>query len=417
MHKINFIDLFSGCGGLSEGFLKTGKFSGLAHVEWELPMVETLRNRLQKKWGYSETDSIKKVVRFDIQKTDELLFGNWSKETIHTYGKDNSKQIAENGLDSIIKGTPVDVIIGGPPCQAYSIAGRARDPNSMKNDYRNYLFESYAKVVNHFRPKLFVFENVPGLLSAAPGNIPVKERIYKAFKKIGYKIRTAEELENSIFSSADFNTPQERKRVIIFGVRQDTAIDVECLYRELSSLKNKKRILTVRDAIGNFPKFKPLNEPRREGRRNISHELLGVNNLSRHNCRYINLRDQKVFAEWISANMNYSSTAEKQNFYTRITGKKSVHIKYRNLEWDKPSPTIVSHLQKDGLLFIHPDVMQRRSITIREAAALQTFPNDFEFIGSDSYAFKMIGNAVPVEFAAKIAEAVYRVLKKWDNKK
>ena len=300
--------------------------------------------------------------------------------------------------------------IGGPPCQAYSIAGRAQDPNSMKNDYRNYLFESYAKVVAHYRPKLFVFENVSGLLSATLGDIPVRQRIFDAFEKIGYDIRTPEDLKKSVFCSADYNTPQIRNRVIIFGVRKDTGISVESLYEELINLKMKRELLTVRDAIGNFPKYKPLKEAYKVGNKNISHELIEKNSLTHHNCRYSNLRDQKVFKEWISKDMNHMSTEEKQQFYTKITGKKSVHIKYRNLEWDKPSPTVVAHLYKDGLMFIHPDVQQLRTITIREAAALQTFPNDFDFIGSDAYAFKMIGNAVPVEFASAIAEAVYKVL-------
>ena len=113
--------------------------------------------------------------------------------------------------------------------------------------------------------------------------------------------------------------------------------------------------------------------------------------------------------------MNQYSNEDKQRYYTKITGNESVHIKYRNLEWDKPSPTVVAHLHKDGLMFIHPDVNQLRTITIREAASLQTFPEDFEFKGSDAYAYKMIGNAVPVEFARSIAEAVYKVLKEYDK--
>ena len=103
---------------------------------------------------------------------------------------------------------------------------------------------------------------------------------------------------------------------------------------------------------------------------------------------------------------------ERKAFYTQITGKKSNHIKYRNLEWDKPSPTVVAHLHKDGLMFILPDQEQLRSITIREAACLQSFPRDFEFIASHPYCYKMIGNAVPVSFARKIGMAVSEVLDK-----
>ena len=98
-------------------------------------------------------------------------------------------------------------------------------------------------------------------------------------------------------------------------------------------------------------------------------------------------------------------------FYTKITGCVSNHVKYRNLEWDKPSPTIVAHLHKDGYMFIHPDSKQLRTITMREAALLQSFPMDYEFCGSNAYCFKMIGNAVPVLFAKGIAEAICDVLK------
>lgn len=110
--------------------------------------------------------------------------------------------------------------------------------------------------------------------------------------------------------------------------------------------------------------------------------------------------------------MNHWSQKEKLDYYTKVSGKKSNHIKYRSLEWDKPSPTIVAHLYKDGLMFIHPDIAQLRSITIREAACLQSFPTDYEFVASTPYCFKMIGNAVPVNFARHIAVAIANTLDK-----
>ena len=145
-NKFTFIDLFAGCGGLSEGFYEQG-LQGLAHVEWETPMINTLRNRLVKKWNHSVEEAEQAVIHFDIQKTEELLKGSWSEDTISAYGKTNASIIAEKGIDGLIGNQKVDMIIGGPPCQAYSLAGRAQDPNSMKNDYQNYLFESFVKVV------------------------------------------------------------------------------------------------------------------------------------------------------------------------------------------------------------------------------------------------------------------------------
>ena len=409
-NKYTFIDLFAGCGGLSEGFLQTEKFEGIAHVEWETPMINTLRQRLIDKWHHTEDDAKKRVIKFDVQKTEELIHGNWSDETKKKYEKENHIDIVNGGLDALVNGHKVDLIIGGPPCQAYSIAGRAQDPNSMKYDYRNYLFESFVKIVDHFKPTAFVFENVPGLLSACPGNIPVRIRIYEAIKAIGYDIRTPELLKDSVYCAEDFAVPQKRNRIIIFGTKHDAKFNTEDFYNSLTLHKSKLPHKTVRDAIGNMPKLTPKAQIERIGRSNVSHEQLTGERINLHIPRYHGERDQKLFVEWLANDMNKSSQKEKMDFYTKITGHTSNHVKYRNLEWDKPSPTIVAHLNKDGYMFIHPDIEQLRSITIREAALLQSFPMDYKFIGSNSYCFKMIGNAVPVLFAKSIAEAMYDVL-------
>lgn len=409
MKKYTFIDLFAGCGGLSEGFLQTGKFEGLAHVEWESPMVNTLRQRLIDKWHHTEEDAQKRVIKFDVQKTDELINGHWTEETKAVYGKENHPDIIAKGLKGLV-GESVDLIIGGPPCQAYSIAGRAQSPTGMKFDYRNYLFESFVKIVAAFKPKLFVFENVPGLLSACPGDIPVRVRIFEAFKTIGYDIRTPENLKHSVFCAEDYDVPQKRNRVIIIGTQHDSGLNVEELYRSLESHKSKKPHKTVKEAIGRMPKLYPKKEVIRIGRNNVSHEQREGDLVDLHIPRYHGERDQRLFREWLSNNMNTYSQQEKMDFYTKITGHTSNHIKYRNLEWDKPSPTIVAHLHKDGYMFIHPDIEQLRTITIREAALLQSFPMDYKFVASNPYCYKMIGNAVPVLFAKGIAEAMYDVL-------
>lgn len=405
-NKLTFIDLFAGCGGLSEGFLQSGKFEALAHVEWEIPMVNTLRNRLQKKWNHSEDDALKRVVHFDIQKTEELINGNWSKETLNQYSSTNHSEIVNSGLNCLIGKQKVNLIIGGPPCQAYSIAGRAQDKNSMKDDYRNYLFESFVKVVDEFMPDIFVFENVPGLISANPGGKPVTKRIYDAFKKIGYEIRKPELLKKSIYTASDLGVPQKRNRVIIIGVRSKLNYDLESIYFEIDSMKTKVKSTNVHNAIGHLPKFKPLNLKETINGKNISHRVIGDNVIKFHDSRYHNERDIKAFRKWLADNMNNSSSKYKINFYNDLLGKKSNHSKYRNLEWDKPSPTIVAHLHKDGLMFIHPDIDQVRSITVKEAALLQSFPDDFDFIAGQSFSFKMIGNAVPPEMAKNIAIAV-----------
>jgi len=406
--KLNFIDLFAGCGGLSEGFMHTGKFEPLAHVEWELPMVNTLRNRLVTKYAHSENDAVKRVVHFDIQRTDELLNGGWSDEAKDLYSTSNHAEIIAGGLKGLIGEKRVDVIIGGPPCQAYSIAGRAQDPNSMVDDYRNYLFEAFAEVVKSFQPEVFVFENVPGLLSAKPGGKPVKNRIFDAFRDIGYSIQTPEHLQNSIVNTADYGVPQKRRRLLIIGVKSSSLIShnrIEELLHDLRIPEEKQK--TVFDAIGKLPKLLPKIQSERVAGRNVSHALAANDvKLPGHYPRYHNKRDISIFREWVKAKMNRLSTIEKLDFYNKVTGKHSNHAKYRSLDWDKPSPTIVAHLYKDGLMFIHPDENQARSITVLESALLQSFPVDFDFLGSQASCYKMIGNAVPPVLAESIAKAV-----------
>jgi DNA (cytosine-5)-methyltransferase 1 len=275
LDKFTYIDFFSGCGGLSEGFNASNKFEGLAHVEWELPMVNTLRNRLIKKWNHTEESAFKKVIHFDIQKTSELFYGNWSSESINLFGKTNHSLIINNGIKGLIGKKKVDLIIGGPPCQAYSLVGRAQDKNSMQNDYRNFLFESFVKVVEDFTPKIFVFENVPGLLSACPGGIKITNRIFSAFEKIGYEIRKPELFKNSLYSSSDFGVPQNRNRIIIIGIKHNSKLKLEEIYYNIDKLKCKEKTKTVKDAIKKLPKYIPKNIKEVESKKIESHKLVG----------------------------------------------------------------------------------------------------------------------------------------------
>lgn len=405
--QYTFIDLFAGCGGLSEGFMQSGHFSSLAHVEWELPMVETLRNRLERKWGETEADATSKVIMFDIQKTDELVNGNWSDESLKLYGTHNSNE-AQKGLKSVIKNRNVDLVIGGPPCQAYSIHGRATDKDSMTNDYRNYLFESFVKVVKEFSPRVFIFENVTGMLSARPGGQLVVERIFKAFNEIGYTTLSPDKFKNAVFNAYDYSVPQNRERVILIGVRKGEEFAPEDIYSTLSKSKCPDHKV-VRDAIGALPPIFPLESVGKVKGKNVSHYIECCDDPF-HQPRHCSERDINTIRKWIEGDMNKCTQQQAIDFYKEVTGKDTLYRKYRNLEWDKPSPTVVAHLQKDGFMFIHPDVKQCRFITIREAALLMSFPQDYEFKGNRAYCYKMIGNAVPVNFAKAIAESVFKVL-------
>ena len=186
-----FIDLFAGCGGLSEGFYRQG-FKALAHVEIDHYACETLRTRMRH-YGYKHVDE--EVIEHDI----------------------TSEDIIER-IERATHGRPVDVIIGGPPCQAYSTAGRVRDGEGMSRDPRNYLFESYVRILEHFEPKFFVFENVTGLLSARVDGGLIFPRVIHA---LGNRYKVIDDPTILVYNTANYGVPQIRKRVIIMGVRDD----------------------------------------------------------------------------------------------------------------------------------------------------------------------------------------------------
>lgn len=405
MKKIKFIDLFAGCGGLFDGFMQSGMYEPVASVEWEKAPVEVLKNRLKTKWNVEDPD--KEVIRFDIQREEELFNGFDDSE----YGK-------HIGLDSLVdekKG--IDIVIGGPPCQAYSVAGR--NAGRMKGDYRNYLFEHYISVINRYQPKLFVFENVPGMLSAMPDGTPITDLIRRDLSKTGYEIINNIK-DFALIDMSQYGIPQTRKRVILIGVRKDAFENPQEVLRDfyenyLYPFKTDK-VKTVKDAIGDLQSWHPV-KPYKENGKNIAYESEEDSDLSWQIPRYQNERDINVFktlAEDIESGENkYQSTDNLIKLYEQTTGKKTSVHKYHVLRKDEPSTTILAHLHKDGFRFIHYDSKQARTITVREAARIQTFADDFEFPCSMGAAYKMIGNAVPSEFARILSVAIQEFYKKY----
>ena len=401
MSKYNIIDLFSGCGGLLDGFLQTGKYYPVASVEWEKRPAETLVKRLEDKWNIA--DAKDSVIRFDIQRVDELF-----------NGFDDIKYGKHDGLEKLIKNKKVDFIIGGPPCQAYSVAGRKKEKKNMKEDYRNYLFEYYLEIVSRIQPKLFVFENVPGMLSAMPDGTPIIDLIKRDIESKGYEI--IDDIKKyAVLDASDFNVPQTRKRVILIGVNKkyfknkDIQKELLKFYTKILPKYKSKRKVTVEEAIGDLPKCTPTFKDTRP-----SH-IVEDCNITWHIPRYHGLRDVKIFkmlAEDLESGSNkYTDSNVLKDLYNKVTGSSTNVHKYHVLRKDEPSTTILAHLHKDGLRFIHYDSSQARSITVREAARLQTFDDDFNFVGSQGDAYKMIGNAVPVKFASAIANAIYDFMK------
>lgn len=401
MVKYKFIDLFAGCGGLEDGFLQTDRYIDIAAVEWLKPQVNTLIRRLETKWGVK--DAADRVMHFDIQREEEL-FGGWKDEKFGS-GK---------GLDYFVdEAHGIDVIIGGPPCQAYSVAGRVRDENGMRNDYRNYLFEHYLSVVNRYRPKVFVFENVPGILSAAPDGTAITDLIRQGFDNIGYDI--IHDLKIAKVNASDFGVPQNRERMIIVGIDKrrykGTQEILKKFYSEiLPSFKEQKKI-TVREAIGDLPVCKPFFDEEHH-KKHESHTQ-PESDVTWHKPRYHNLRDMdtfRVLALDIKSGRREYDSKKISELYEKKVGSKSPIHRYHVLEPDIPSTTIIAHLYKDGNRFIHYDPNQCRSITVREAARLQSFDDDFDFVGSQGNAYQMIGNAVPPQLAKRVAFALGKLL-------
>lgn len=401
MAKYKFIDLFAGCGGLEDGFLQSGMYTDIAAVEWLKPQVNTLIHRLKTKWEIA--DASERVMHFDIQREEEL-FGGW---------KDDKFGVGK-GLDYFVNAAGgIDVIIGGPPCQAYSVAGRVRDENGMRDDYRNYLFEHYLNVVNRYRPKVFVFENVPGILSAAPDGTPITDLIRKGFNNIRYDI--IDDLKNAKVNASDFGVPQNRERMIIVGIdaeRYDnTQIILRRFYDEiLPEYKSSKKI-TVREAIGDLSACKPFFDEGHHKKRK-SHDT-PQSSVTWHKPRYHNLRDMDTFRTLAldieSGRREYDSKKISELYEEKVGSKSPIH-RYHVLEPDAPSTTIIAHLYKDGNRFIHYDSKQSRSITVREAARLQSFDDEFDFVGSQGNAYQMIGNAVPPQLAKRVALALGKML-------
>ena len=396
--KYTFIDLFSGCGGLSEGFYRMG-FTALAHVEINHWACETLRKRMAY-YGYSNIE--REVIEKDITSADILT-----------------------DIDNAVAGRSVDVIIGGPPCQAYSTAGRVRDAKGMASDPRNFLFESYVRILEHYHPKFFVFENVTGLLSAKVNGKPILPSIMKA---LGTAYKVISDPAILVHNTADYGVPQIRKRIIIMGVRKDIdKIEAIDLYNDVfkthwspetpeEKRKGLKKFVSVKDAIGDLPPVEPGEDAstnsydypcnngflKRIGK-------AGVHPLMDHIARKHNALDRERFAVMISNRWTFGQLRKEMPQYEHEHAR-VFDNSYVVQWWDLPSKTILAHIHKDGFQFIHPDGNQTRSFTVREAARIQSFPDDFEFAGSRGEKYKQIGNAVPPLFAEALAKSIKKNL-------
>jgi len=399
MKELNYIDLFAGAGGLSEGFIRAG-FKSIAHVEMNKDACDTLRTRSAFHWLKENN----KKVYYDYLKLDNKVKTDlWNEVPDNVIDSVINKEISDNTREEIFKlidekleNKKVDLIIGGPPCQAYSVVGRARDPKNMEDDTRNHLYKYYVKFLEKYNPSMFVFENVTGILSAKNGHY--LDLIFEAVRKAGY------ELEKKVLNAKNFGVLQDRKRVIIIGWRKKLKLEYpkfeeeESNYEILKDLFSDLKPLNNGEGIMNATKYftSPTEYLEKSGIRN------GLDFVTQHLARPNNDNDLEIYRiavdEWsFGKRLDYSKLPKrliKHNNVDTFTNRFQV-VNGRGI-----SHTVVAHIAMDGHYYIHPDKNQNRSITIREAARIQSFPDDYFFEGSRTAAFKQIGNAVPPLMAA-----------------
>ncbi len=407
MSMLNFIDLFAGAGGLSEGFIRSG-YTPLAHIEMNKHACDTLRTRAAFHW-LSNNNQLNKYIDYLHEKTDRED-GNklWSQVPHEVIDSVIQSEIGEKTIDGIfakvdnLKGNKeVDIIIGGPPCQAYSVVGRARDPRNMAGDPRNFLYKYYIRFLERYRPKVFVFENVPGILSAQNG--AHLNNIIQGIDKAGYTVELRK------LNASDFGVLQSRKRVIIIGWQKGLAMN----YPELDKESNQYKILP--DLFSDLP-------VRQQGEGSIiqtvqytapSSEYLDRFNIrnrwdftTQHVARPNNRTDLEIYRRAIDLWLNKKERLNYSKLPSKLQNHNNKHSFLNRFQVVDPEccHTVVAHIEKDGHYYIYPSLDQIRSITVREAARLQSFPDDFFFEGGRGAAFKQIGNAVPVVLAYKIAE-------------
>lgn len=399
---MNCIDLFAGAGGLSEGFHRSG-FKFFAHVEMDKAAAKTLMTR-QAYYYLKRNNKLsiyKKYISGEISQDEfyEKIPKRIFKSVINSEINENTIENIFNTIDEIKKNKEVDIIIGGPPCQAYSIMGRARDPHGMKNDKRNYLYLDYIKFLRKYNPKLFVFENVLGLLSAQNGKI--FNDMKNEFKLAGYNI------DYRILNAKDFGVLEDRKRIIIIGWRNN----IEFKYPEFKKIRNE---FCIRDLFEDLPSIKAGETKNMYSHdRNKCLEKLKIRKnwdvLCQHQCRLNNENDLEIYREYVRV-LNEEGRRLKYNelpeHLITHSNKESFLDRFKVVEYDGISHTIVAHISKDGHYFIHPDIRQNRSISIREAARIQSFPDDYYFESSRTAAFKQIGNAVPPLMAEYLARSI-----------
>lgn len=372
---MNIVDLFAGVGGLSCGFRKAG---------FKVIFANEIDESISKSYKQNHSDTI--MLNDDIK---------------------NIIPIIEKMKEKI------DVIIGGPPCQGFSMAGaRIRTKNSFLDDPRNYLFRNYFSIVQKLEPTFFVMENVPGMLSMKEGKIIdeieslfTDESNFKNGKYYIYK---------KVLNAYDYGVPQTRHRLIIIGSKIET--DFESIMKQVKERMIKDgeiKNTTIYDAIsdlnwlesgeGEFEqsyRFEPLTDYQRQRR-------INSNRLYNH----ISTTHSKTALE----RMSQLEQGGRRLDLPDGEKIKSVHSgAYGRMRWDEPAKTIITRFDTPSSgVYVHPE--RNRTITPREAARLQSFDDDYIFYGNKSSVIKQIGNAVPPLLAYYLARVILAIKEEYEN--
>jgi DNA (cytosine-5)-methyltransferase 1 len=275
----------------------------------------------------------------------------------------------------------------------------------MKGDKRNYLFRYYAQFLDKYEPKYFVFENVLGLLTA--GNTKYLTEMMELFESIGYSG------DYKVLNAEDYGILQRRRRVIIIGKRTKQSFK----FPELEKTDNIWQI--KKDLLNDLPPLLPGQEMHRAAYKKPCSEYLkitgirnGVDFVTQHITRQHNERDLEIYSIAIEKWLNEKSRLKYSEVPKRLQTHNNVEAfldRYKVVDPTGHSHTVVAHIAKDGHYYIYPDPKQVRSISVREAARIQSFPDDYFFEGGRTAAFKQIGNAVPPLMAQAIAKKINEI--------